>query len=241
MCPEEAVALTVQGEPVLDLFVPLNGTVEVRVGGAVASTLPPYQLVGESSLLENLQSDNGDVHPAARATVVATAGSCYVRWTQSAFYELQKEEDSDFGYTIQLMIARTLSSKLATARLSQRESEQRLKGRLSSTFKGASPAVLAARRLGKSDVDLTAQSGGERQRPGAEAEVTALLKQSEFNKDKIARLERTLKETQTELADLKVIGAFLVSLIVLQVASWSFWIAPTIRGTLAELLEPWWA
>ena len=60
MLAEEATALTVQGEPVLDLFVPINGSVELRVGGAVASTLPPYQLVGEASLLENLQSKGGE-------------------------------------------------------------------------------------------------------------------------------------------------------------------------------------
>ena len=102
---EEADALTVQGEPVLDLFVPLNGTIEVRVGGAVASTLPPYQLVGEASLLENLQSERGEVHPPARATVVAMPGSYYVRWPQSAFYELQQEEDSDYAYAIQLMMS----------------------------------------------------------------------------------------------------------------------------------------
>ena len=45
--------------------------------------------------------------------MVAAPGSCYVRWPQCAFYELQQEEDSDFGYAIQLMIARTLSEKLS--------------------------------------------------------------------------------------------------------------------------------
>ena len=67
----------------------------------------------------NWQSDGGEVHPPARATVVAQPGSYYVRWPQSAFYELQQEEDSDFGYAIQLMIARTLSEKLSVARMSQ--------------------------------------------------------------------------------------------------------------------------
>lgn len=142
----DAEALTTQGEPVLDLCVPLNGTVEVRVGGAVASTLPPYQLVGEASLLENLQSAGGEVHPAARATVVALPGSCYVRWPQAAFYELQQEEDSDFGYAIQLMIARTLSQKLSAARLSQSNAEERLRSRRASRFRAASPDSLAARR-----------------------------------------------------------------------------------------------
>ena len=123
---DEADVLTVQGEPIFDLFVPLNGTIEVRVGGMVTTTLPAYQLVGEASLLENLQSPRGEVNPPARATVVAAPGSCYVRWPQRAFYELQQEEDSDFAYAIQLMIARTLSDKLATKRESQRESEARL-------------------------------------------------------------------------------------------------------------------
>lgn len=213
---DEAVALTVQDQPVLDLFVPLNGTIEVRVGGAVASTLPPYTLVGEASLLENLQSERGEVHPPARATVIATAGSYYVRWPQSAFYELQQEEDSDFGYAIQLMIARTLSSKLSAARLSQRESEQRLKGRVSATFRGASPRTLAARRLGEGGEDADA-----RRRPGDEAEIAALLKQSEGNRNKIQRLERSLRESERELSDLKLITTFLVSLVLTQLAFWS--------------------
>ena len=212
---DEAVALTVQDQPVLDLFVPLNGTIEVRVGGAVASTLPPYQLVGEASLLENLQSEDGSVHPPARATVVATAGSYYVRWPQSAFYELQQEEDSDFGYAIQLMIARTLSSKLSAARLSQRESEQRLKGRVSATFRGASPRTLAAARLGGEGSAGGARTGE------AVAEVTALISQNEGNRERIQRLEKTLRDSERELSDLKLITTFLVSLVLTQLAFWS--------------------
>ena len=148
---EDATALTVQGEPLYDLYVPINGTIEVRVGGAVATTLPPYQLVGEAALLENLQSPNGEVHPPPRATVVAAPGSYYVRWPQRAFYEMQQEEDSDFGYAIQLMIARTLSEKLAAARLSQRGAEQRLRGRVSARMRGATPTDLAAARRVVSD------------------------------------------------------------------------------------------
>ena len=94
---ESSDTLTVQDEPIYDLFVPLSGDVEVRVNGVVATTLPPYQLVGEASLLENLQSPGGALHPPSRATVVAAAGASYVRWPQSAFYELQQEEDSDFA------------------------------------------------------------------------------------------------------------------------------------------------
>ena len=33
----------------------------MRVSGTLATRLPPYQLVGEASLLENLQSPGGDL------------------------------------------------------------------------------------------------------------------------------------------------------------------------------------
>jgi hypothetical protein len=74
----------------------------VRVNGVVATTLPPYQLVGEASLLENLQSPGGNLNPPSRATVVAAPGTAYVRWPQRAFYDLQQEEDSDFAYVFEL-------------------------------------------------------------------------------------------------------------------------------------------
>ena len=212
----EADVLTVQGEPILDLFVPLNGTIEVRVGGAVAATLPPYQLVGEASLLENLQSPRGEVNPPARATVVAAPGSFYVRWSQRAFYDLQQEEDSDFAYAIQLMIARTLSEKLSAARLSQKESEERLKGRLQAARGGASPMALAAKRMGR-DEPGTATGGSSF--GGAAAEVEALL---ELNKEKESRvrvLERSLAESKTELADLQVLVTILVSSVLLLVTA----------------------
>ena len=45
---------------------------------------------------------------------------------QSAFYELQQEEDSDFAYAIQLMIARQLSDKLKEARQSQSQLSDQL-------------------------------------------------------------------------------------------------------------------
>ena len=70
----------------------------MRVNGVVATRLPSFQLVGEASLLENLQSPNGELHPKSRATVVAAPGTTYVKWPQKAFYELQQEEDSDFAY-----------------------------------------------------------------------------------------------------------------------------------------------
>ena len=63
---------------------------QVRVGNTVATRLPPFQLVGEASLLENLQSPGGTLQPAARATIVAMPGAKYVRWSQRTFYELQE-------------------------------------------------------------------------------------------------------------------------------------------------------
>ena len=264
----EADVLTIQGEPLLDLFVPLNGTVEVcacgcvhaaaggrrarargrppplprghgrcfppsllgaatcrllcpppcwpaahlpalparpcqvRIGGAVASTLPPYVLVGEASLLDNLQSPNGELHPPARATVVAAPGSSYVRWPQRVFYELQEEEDSDFGYAIQLMIARTLSEKLSKARLSQRESEERLRDRRIAAMSGASPMELAARRRGEGESALpTGRSAG------AGAEVEALLRQNAAKDSELRMLEQSLAQSKAELADLQSVVA----------------------------------
>jgi len=229
----EADALTVQGEPVLDLFVPLNGSVEVRVGGAVASRLPPYQLVGEASLLENLQSDGGEVHPPARATVVAQPGSYYVRWPQSAFYELQQEEDSDFGYAIQLMIARTLSEKLSVARMSQRDSEQRLKGRQAAIFSGTSPQALRQARVAGREEEASQLS---RKRPGAAAEVTALLKQNQEKEDRLRVLERSLADSRRELADFKLILAFLLSLGLIQVVV-SYALATFSSGGLQSFSE----
>jgi len=44
--------------------------------------------------------------------VIARPGSAYVRWPQRAFWELQRDTESDFGLTVQLMISRTLSEKL---------------------------------------------------------------------------------------------------------------------------------
>uniref|UniRef100_A0A7S2FQG0 Cyclic nucleotide-binding domain-containing protein n=1 Tax=Haptolina brevifila TaxID=156173 RepID=A0A7S2FQG0_9EUKA len=205
----EADVLTVQGEPIFDLYVPLNGTVEVRVGGTVTTTLPPYQLVGEASLLENLQSPSGEVHPPARATVVAAPGSFYVRWPQSSFFELQREEDSDFAYAIQLMIARTLSEKLSAARLSQSVSEQRLKSRLAAAMGGASPMDLAAKRLREAEEGV----GDARLRsPGAAAEVEALLEQNKAKEVQVRMLQRALAESKSARADLQGQVTLLVAL-----------------------------
>lgn len=108
--------LCTQGEPLTEVFVLIEGSLEVRVSGTLSTVLPPYQLVGEASLLENLQSPGGTKYTPARATIVASPGSTYVRWKQSSFYELQQEEDGQFAAAVQLMIARTLSQKLGSAR-----------------------------------------------------------------------------------------------------------------------------
>ena len=150
------------------------------MGGAVASYLPPFQLIGEASLLENLQSPGGEAHPPARATVVAAPGSRYVRWPQSAFYELQEEEDSDFAYAIQLMIARTLSQKLSAARSSQTVAEERLTERKRAVLRGVSPAALAAQRVGDSTLE-----------GGAAAEVSSLLKQNQASACTCSRWRRS--------------------------------------------------
>ena len=196
---EEADVLTTQGEPIYDLFVPLNGTVEVRVGGAVATVLPSYQLVGEASLLENLQSPRGEVHPPARATVVASPGSYYVRWKQSSFYELQQEEDSDFAYAIQLMIARTLSDKLNAARNSQKNTEQRLEERFTRQFETLrfGPDTADAEELCDT-LELCEPIEG-----GAAAEVEALLERGKEQDRQMRTLQRALEEKQNELSDLQ--------------------------------------
>ena len=108
-----------EGVPLTELFVPLE-PVEVRVKGVVTATLPPFRLVGEAALLENLDSDGTAALPS-RATVVAPPGARFVRWPHRTFYELQQEEGSDFAASVQLMIARTLSDKLKSARLQARE------------------------------------------------------------------------------------------------------------------------
>lgn len=46
-------------------------------------------MIGEASLLENLQSEGGLVHQLARSTIVAEPGAAFVRWPQRAFYDLQ--------------------------------------------------------------------------------------------------------------------------------------------------------
>ena len=53
-----------QGEPLTDVFVLIEGTLEVRVSGTLSTILPPFQLVGEASLLENLQSPGGSLQQA---------------------------------------------------------------------------------------------------------------------------------------------------------------------------------
>ena len=72
----EETPLTVEGEPVTQLFVvSVSGDFDVVSGGRRVATLPEYQVIGEVALLENLQSKDGAFHQAARATVLAEPGS----------------------------------------------------------------------------------------------------------------------------------------------------------------------
>ena len=93
----------------------VGGDFDVVSGGRRVATLPPFQVIGEVALLENLASDNGEFHQAARATVLAEPGSRYVAWPQRALYDLQ-ETDEAFASAMRLAVARTLSHKLGAAR-----------------------------------------------------------------------------------------------------------------------------
>lgn len=108
----EGETLCVQGEPVADVFVPISGAFSIvtRERGYVAP-IGLFSLVGEVSLLENLQSEDGHYHRCAIASMVAEAGATYVRWPQRCFYELMSS-DADFGKAMQVLISRALSKKL---------------------------------------------------------------------------------------------------------------------------------
>ena len=88
----ETVTLCTEGEPLKELFVAVNGTVDVMMNGVVAARIPPYQVIGEASLLENLQSEGGTFHQPARATIVAEPGAAFVRWSQRSFFKLQASD-----------------------------------------------------------------------------------------------------------------------------------------------------
>jgi hypothetical protein len=58
--------------------MPANDTphpLQVCLNGVTVTTLPPYRLVGEASLLEYLQSPGGATHGLARSTVRARTHS----------------------------------------------------------------------------------------------------------------------------------------------------------------------
>jgi CRP-like cAMP-binding protein len=171
----ESRPLTVQGEPLTDVFVLLEGTLEVRVSGTLATRLPPYQLVGEASLLENLQSPGGDLQQAARATIVALPGSKYVRWSQRTFYDLQQEEDGQFAAAVQLMIARTLSRKLGDAR----------------------------RQTGRRSVPASRGRGaGSSESSSSGAEAQALLARTARQQERVAELELELAQSKAMVSEM---------------------------------------
>jgi len=97
-----------------------------------------------------------------------------VRWSQADFYELQQEEDSDFAYAIQLMIARQLSDKLKEARLDQRKAETAL----------------------RENSDFPAEAG-------VRVEMKALIERDEWYQNRVRTLEKTLEQSKQELEDLK--------------------------------------
>jgi len=97
---DDPTTLCVQGEELTELFVPINGTVDVIVSGVIATSIPPYQLIGEANLLEYLQSKDEEdpVHLPARSTIVAEPGSRFVRWQQASLRELQVRKK--YGYSV---------------------------------------------------------------------------------------------------------------------------------------------
>lgn len=246
--------LTVQDEPITDLFVPLSGAVEVRVNGVVATTLPPYQLVGEASLLENLQSPGGNLNPPSRATVVAAPGTAYVRWPQRAFYELQQEEDSDFAYAIQLMIARQLSDKLKEARISQRRAESALTEQIEQQQQQMQ--LLQQQQQQQQATQTTSQAasiGGaagsaavERPRAGASrygaaAEVGALLERNKRYERRIATLEKSLGRARKEVSDFRAIlfvAAFAAGLGATFLSAQLFFGEEELLGPLLAIAQP---
>lgn len=113
---EGAQVVFTEGSALTDLFVSLDGNMDVVKGGVPVATLEPYQLIGEVALLENLRADAPEF--PARATIVAEPGARYLSWKQADWYSLMKI-DAEFAYATQLMISRTLSRKLGQAREEQ--------------------------------------------------------------------------------------------------------------------------
>ena len=224
--------LTVQGEPILDLFVPLVGR------SRCASAAPSRRRSTMHASSARRRSSRtcrarGEEHPPARATVVAAPGCWYVRWPQSVFYELQMEEDSDFGYAIQLMIARTLSAKLATKRESQREAGE---------ARGAPRrAARLARRRRRRTRRVADGARGKRLKPQAErrgrgARCAARPGEGAATEEprqgaQVLVMQRSLEKARTELADLKFLIAF---------AGGGGAIAIVLASLLAILPTDWW-
>lgn len=80
----EPQVVCVEGTPLTQLHVSLEGSMGVIKGGVPVASLAPYQLMGEVALLENLRDDATPF--AARATLVAEPGARYVSWTQASWY-----------------------------------------------------------------------------------------------------------------------------------------------------------
>lgn len=174
----------------MELFVPLE-PVEVRVRSVVTATLPPYGLVGEAALLECLSSENGRAVLPSRSTIVAPPGVRFARIPHQAFYELQKEEGSDFSANVQIMIARTLSDKLKFARLQARETAVELDTMKDSVF---------------NEIDVNGDGLLDRVEFGdfiAPEDETSPFGESIYPESEIALLRTELKKVRRELEDCK--------------------------------------
>lgn len=110
----EGERLVERGEPVRDVFVGLGGAFSILgKDNQTVGAVQPYVLIGEVSLLQNLQSPGGSYHPEAVASMVAAPGATYVRWPQWVFFEAMAEDEA-FAAAMRTMIARALSRKLLT-------------------------------------------------------------------------------------------------------------------------------
>ena len=148
----EPEVLFVQGEPLRELFVSLEGEIDIVRDGVAVASIPPYQVIGEAALLENLRTDGQTVAPA-RATVVAEEGAKFVSFPQEVFYK-QMQEDREFAATLGFAIARTLSRKLGQAREDQQASGVAL------SLAAEADRTAAERRRDAGDVAADGGDGG---------------------------------------------------------------------------------
>jgi CRP/FNR family transcriptional regulator, cyclic AMP receptor protein len=103
----DGVVIAREGEPGVGLFVIVDGTAEVTIGGSKKATLGPGDFFGEIALL-----DGGP----RTATVTATSDIQMLGLTEWVFRGLMQEHPSIAVKTLQQMAARLRSAtKAATA------------------------------------------------------------------------------------------------------------------------------